>query len=85
MGVEVEAGGVGGRPDRALRGAYDGWRALAGPLADFVLPMPFLAEASIAPVRPFHPGAARLAEALARIARSDGGAAAFRGKMGSGG
>ena len=57
----------------ALWRAYHDWKAAAGPLADFVLPTPFLAEpetpaqdALLAPRVPRHPLAQRLADGLLR-------------------
>jgi hypothetical protein len=54
--------------------AYPRWRRLAGPLADFVLPAPFLAPWPAAPRRPAAPGAPAIAAALdARAGAADGG------------
>lgn len=62
----------------ALWRAYLGWRTAAGPLADFVLPTPFLAAREPAPRTPRHPLAVRLADGLTRRearARVDAGRA----------
>jgi hypothetical protein len=53
--------------------AYPRWRRLAGPLADFVLPAPFLAPWPAAPRLPAAPGAPAIAAALAaRASGADG-------------
>lgn len=53
--------------------AYDAWCGLAGPLADFVAPTPFLAPWDPEARQPRHPAAGRLADALVAKAGSDGG------------
>ena len=62
--------------------AYGRWRRLAGPLADFVLPAPFLAPWPATPRLPAARGAPALAAAL--DARAGGPAARPRGDRGPG-
>jgi hypothetical protein len=55
----------------ALRAAYLGWRAAAGPLADFVSVAPFLAAWATPPRAAHHPAARRLAERVLARARAE--------------
>ena len=57
----------------SLWDAFDRWRALAGPLADFVAATPFLASWAPVPRRPRHPLAAATAAALLRRVRDGTG------------
>ncbi|MGH2353398.1 MAG: hypothetical protein ACRDJN_17480 [Chloroflexota bacterium] len=56
--------------------AYRTWRAAAGPLADYILPEPFLAPQESAPRPPAYAGAAAIATRIGARA-AQGGAALF--------